>query len=286
MTPQEYAERKAAPRGSSLYYSIHVAPRSQQNALRALYAYQREVTEIVREVSDPAVAKAKLRWWREELERTFAGQPQHPVGKALFDDLLPRMADAREPLFQVIDGVDMDLDYGLYPSVRELVDYCHRVGGGITRLAVRLCSDDTPELARYAHDLGMALQLFTLLRRVRRDLDAGRLYIPETDLQEAGVSQSDLLQHRTTDAVRQLFAMQAARIRDFFSHAFEHLPPGARYQQRSGIVLARLYQAQLDEMETEGYPLLERGVHLTPIRKYWIAWRTAREQRQYRKSAT
>jgi phytoene synthase len=286
MTPRQYAERKAVPRGSSLYYSVYFAPRDRQPALRALYAYQREVTEIVREVREHSVAAAKLQWWRMELDRVFDGHPQHPVGQALQQDVLADHAVAREPFAQVIEGVELDLAHGLYPSFRELGDYCHRVGGSITRLAVDICGYRNPATTRYAHDLGMALQLFTLLRRVRRDLDAGRLYLPEADMREVGVSQTDLLQRRTTDPVRRLFALQAARIRDFFTHALEQLPTEDRWPQRDGIVLARLYQALLDEMEAAGFPLLERSIHLTPIRKFWLAWRTARRQHRYRKATS
>jgi phytoene synthase len=279
MTPQEYAAQKAIPPGSSLYYSIYFAPRERQPALRALYAYQREVTDIVRTVREPTVAAAKLSWWRQELDRMFDGRPQHPVGQALAQDVLPQHGFTKEPFADVIAGVQMDLDYGLYPTFGELSQHCHRVGSTITELAVEVCGYREPATKTYAHDLGMALQLFTLLRDVRRDLDAGRLYLPEADMQETGVRREDLLARRTTEPVRRLFALQASRIRDFFDSAFRHLPPEDAARQRSSVVLARLYQVQLGEMEAEGFPLLERSVHLTPLRKFWIAWRTARRRR-------
>lgn len=286
MSPQDYVAAKAAPRGSSLYYSIRYAPPANQPALRALFAYQREVTEIVRETQEHSVATAKLGWWREELERVFEGRAQHPVGQAMQRDLLPGRTLDWQPLSQVIEGVELDLNYGLYPSFRELADYCHRVGGSITGLAVELCGYRNPQTLRYAHDLGMALQLFTLLRRVRRDVDAGRLYMPEADMREAGVRQADLFGRRTTEPIRRLFELQAARTRDFFRHALEQLPAEDRYPQRSGVVLAQLYLTLLDELEADGFPLLERSIHLTPIRKFWLAWRTARRQRRDRSFAS
>lgn len=283
MTPQEYAVQQAVPRGSSLYYAVYFAPRDRQPALRALYAYQREVTDIVRDVRERSVALAKLQWWRDELNRAFAGRPQHPVARALRQDVLTRHTLDQALLAQIIDGVEIDLEYGLYPSFRELADYCHRVGATVSGLAADICGYRNPSTKRYAHDLGMALQLAALLRGVRSDLDAGRLYLPETDMREAGVGQADLLQRRTSEPVRRLFALQAVRIRDFFAHAFEQLPAEDRWQQRSGIVLAHLYQTLLDEMEAAGFPLLERGIHLTPLRKFWVAWRTVRRQRRYRR---
>lgn len=277
--PQDEVLARAIPRGSSLYYALNYAPRTAQPALRALIAYQREIIKIPREVREPSVAIVKLNWWREELERAFSGQAQHPVAQALSQDLLSKHDIDQQRLQQVIDGVEMDLNYGLYPSFRELSDYCHQVGGSITELAVELVGDQHSRTQRYAHDLGIALQLFSLLRNVRPDLDAGRLHIPEADMQQAGVSFADLQGHRSTASIQLLFAQQAARVRDFFTSALEHLPAEDRRRQRCGMVLIKLYQALLTEIEAAGYPLLERRIHLTPINKFWIAWRAARRQR-------
>jgi phytoene synthase len=284
MTSSRQIAEAAAARGSSLYYAIRFAPRTLQPALHALHAYQHAITEIPRTVHEPAVASAKLNWWRDELARAYAGQAQHPVAKAMAENLLPQHAVKQESLLQLIEAVETDLSYGLYSDFRELSDYCHRTGGMITELSVNICASGEPVPARYAHDLGMAVQLFELLRNVRRDLDAGRLYIPESDMQQTGVSQADLLHRRTTEPIRQLFELQAGRIDDFFTQALEHLPAEDRYRQRSGIVLARLYQTLLSEMRAEGLPLLERSIHLTPTRKLWIAWRTTRRQRPHRKT--
>jgi phytoene synthase len=279
MTPEEYCQQKAAPAGSSLYYALYFADPAKRPALAALHAYQREVTEVVQAVREPAVARAKLQWWREELQRAFDGQPQHPITQALQQDVIGRYKLAREYFEQVIEGAEMDLEYGVYPSFKELSLYCHRAGGSITRLAVDVCGYRDRQTVRYAHDLGMGLCLTALLRNVRRDVDAGRIYLPEDEMRQAGVSRDDLYQRQTPERVRELFALQAERIRAFFSQALERLPAQDRPAQRPGLILAQLDLALLNEMEREGFPLLERSFRLTPIRKLWIAWRTARRHR-------
>jgi phytoene synthase len=279
MTPEEYCQQKAAPAGSSLYYALYFADPAKRPALAALYAYQREVTEVVQAVREPAVARAKLQWWREELQRTFDGQPQHPITQALQQDVIGRYKLAREYFEQVIEGTEMDLEYGVYPSFKELSLYCHRAGGSITQLAVDVCGYQDRQTVRYAHDLGMGLCLTSLLRNVRRDVDAGRIYLPEDEMRQTGVSRDDLYQRQTPERVRELFALQAERIRAFFAQALERLPAQDRPVQRPGLILAQLDLTLLDEMEREGFPLLERSFRLTPIRKLWIAWRTARRHR-------
>lgn len=282
MTLPHQSAATGIPRGSSLYYALYFAPRALQPALRALHAYQQAIMEIPRTVSEPSVAIAKLNWWREELTRAYTGQARHPIATAITTDLLPQHDVEQDALLQLIEAVETDLDYGLYSNFRELSDYCHRTGGAIMEMSVRICASGQAAPMHFAHDLGMATQLFELLRNIRRDLDAGRLYIPETDMQEVGVTQADLLNRRMTEPIRALFEQQAERIDDFFTQALANLSAEDRYPQRSGIVLARLYQAQLAEMRADGLPLLERSVHLTPIRKLWLAWRTASRQRANR----
>ena len=83
MTPDEYCQQKAAQSGSSFYYSFLFLPPPRRRAITALYAFCREVDDVVDEVADPAVARAKLAWWRQEVAQIPAGKPQHPVAQAL-----------------------------------------------------------------------------------------------------------------------------------------------------------------------------------------------------------
>lgn len=284
MTASRRTISASVPRGSSLYYSIYYAPRPLQPALHALHAFRQAVTEIPRHVQDRGVANTKLNWWHDELARAYEGTAQHPIGKAISHSLLPLHPVPQETLQQLITAVQTDLDYGLYANFRELSDYCHRTGGAIIELSVAICAAGETPPAEFAHDLGMGFQLFELLRNVRHDLDAGRLYIPETDMQELKVTQADLLKRRMSEPIKQLLELQADRIDDFFTQALNKLPAQHRQRQRSGIVLAQLYLTQLAEIRAADLPLLERSIHLTPTRKLWLAWRTARRQHPHRKN--
>ncbi len=43
--------------------------------------------------------------------------------------------------------------------------------------------------------------------------------------------------------------------------------------------MAAIYRALLDEIARDGYRVLDRRIALTPIRKLWIAWKSARATR-------
>ena len=90
MTPDEYCAAKAAQSGSSFYYSFRLLPEPRRRAITALYAYCREVDDVVDEVHDPLVAHAKLAWWRHEVAAIYDGAPQHPPCGSENECAIPR----------------------------------------------------------------------------------------------------------------------------------------------------------------------------------------------------
>ncbi|MDG1161999.1 MAG: squalene/phytoene synthase family protein, partial [Burkholderiales bacterium] len=83
MTPQEYCARKTAQSGSSFYYSFLFLEKNKRDAITALYAFCREVDDVVDDTADEQIARAKLEWWKSEIDSVWSGTPQHPVTKAL-----------------------------------------------------------------------------------------------------------------------------------------------------------------------------------------------------------
>lgn len=284
MEPLDYCRDKVAAPGSAVYYALRFAPPDQHDALLALHAMHAEITEIPDEVSEAAVGEVKLNWWREEIERLFAGSPRHPASQALAPAVQNHGLEA-DDLREMIEGAAMDLAYGSYPSFRELSVYCHRTGGAFVHLLVRIAGSDSAAAARFAHDLGMARTLGRRLLSVRRDARAGRVYIPEDELRQADVRREDLLRNESDEAMRTLFRQQADRILAFIEQAEAHLDDAERARLRSGIILAALDRELFRELAQEDFPLLERGFELTPLRRLWIAWRTARRQQRLSRKA-
>jgi 15-cis-phytoene synthase len=275
MSPDEYCQQKAARSGSSFYYAFRFLDPERRRAITALYAFCREIDDVVDECREPAVARSKLDWWRDEIGRLFEGEPRHPITLALQPHLAP-FDLAREYFEEIIDGMQMDLDYDAYPDFSTLSLYCYRAAAVVGLLSARIFGYFDRRTLKYAHDLGMALQLTNILRDVHEDAVRGRVYIPQDELRRFGVRPEEFLQNVTRDEHRALFAFQAQRARDYYARAEAHLPAQDRAAQRPGLIMASIYRALLDEIERDGFRVLEHRVHLTPLRKLWIAWRTAR----------
>lgn len=273
MNPHAYCQDKAAKSGSSFYYSFLFLPPERRQAITALYAFCREVDDVVDECHDLSLAQTTLEWWRQEVGRVYDGQPTHPVGFAL-KDVLQRFDLPREQLLEIIDGMAMDLQQTRYLDFKGLQLYCYRVASVVGLLAAEIFGHSDRNTLKYAHDLGMAFQLTNIIRDVGEDARRGRIYLPIEELQRFNVPAADILAARYSDNFRALMQFQAARARQFYEQAFAHLPAADRKSQRPGLVMAAIYRTLLDEIERDGFLVLDRRTSLTPIRKLWIAWRT------------
>jgi len=274
MTPDEYCEAKAAQSGSSFYHSFRFLPPERRRAITALYAFCREVDDVVDGVADPGVARLKLAWWRNEIAAVFGGTPQHPVALAL----VPIVAAFRLPEehFQaVIDGMTMDLEQNRYLDFATLERYCYRVAGVVGLMSAEIFGYQDPSTRDYARNLGIAFQLTNIIRDVGEDASRGRIYLPQDDLERYAVTAADLFQRRATPAFVALMADQAARARTFYARAFSALPSVDRRAQRPGLIMAAIYRALLDAIEREGFRVLDRRIALTPLTKAWLAWKTS-----------
>jgi phytoene synthase len=273
MTPDEYCQQKAAASGSSFYYSFLFLPAQRRRAITALYAFCREVDDAVDEASEMQLAAAKLAWWRAEVANLHAGKPQHPVTRALHP-FKEQFAITAPRLNEIIDGMEMDLTQTRYLDWPGLERYCYLVAGVVGLLAAGIFGYRNARTLEYARQLGIAFQLTNVIRDVGEDARKNRIYLPMADLKRFEVPAADLLQARESDAFRALMAFQAERARSHYASALAALPAEDRRAQRPGLIMAAIYRTLLEEIERDGFRVLTQKTSLTPLRKFYIAWKT------------
>jgi phytoene synthase len=269
----DYCQQKAASSGSSFYYSFLFLPQERRRAITALYAFCREVDDVVDECKDPQIAAAKLVWWRMEINRLYSGKPEHPVTQAL-QGVLPHFNLPQEQLLEIVDGMEMDLTQTRYLDFKGLSLYCYRVASVVGLLAAEIFGYQDRKTQKYAHDLGMAFQLTNIIRDVGEDARRGRIYLPIEDLQQFDVKAADILNARYSDNFRRLMEFQIERAEHYYDQAFAQLPDIDRRAQRPGLVMAAIYRALLEEIRRDGCQVLTQRTSLTPLRKLWLAVKT------------
>ena len=284
MTPDEYCQQKTQQSSSSFYYSFLFLDDTQRQAMTALYAFCREVDDVVDECSDPSVAMNKLTWWREEVHALFHASPSHPVTMALKNSL--KLYPMQEKYFQeLISGMEMDIHTTQYASFNELSLYCYRAAGVVGLLTIEILGYKNNSAHDYAKKLGIALQLINILRDVREDAQRGRIYLPQDELTRFAVNNSMLLNYSKSnnEKLHNLFEFQANRAEEYYQMAFSSLEMSDRYQQRTGIIMAEIYFALLNKIKSSNYPVLQQRVKISKLKKLWIAWSTVR--REYKLNA-
>ena len=278
MTPQEYAQQKAAASGSSFYYAFLFLPPERRAAITAFYAFCREIDDVVDEVSDPSIAQSKLDWWRGEVRNAYAGQASHPALQALLPHAGAYGIEARQ-LLQIIEGCEMDLTQTRYLDFMSLQRYCHLVAGVVGEVAARIFGQTDAQTTAYAHKLGLALQLTNIVRDIGEDAVRGRVYLPIEDLQRFDVKAHELIKRGTTSDAsfpqrfEALLRFQIERALGIYDEALALLPESERRAQKPGLMMASIYRTLLHEIAREPQLVLTRRVSLTPLRKLWLAWK-------------
>ncbi|MSQ76525.1 MAG: squalene synthase HpnD [Rhodoferax sp.] len=272
MSPEQYVAQKAAASGSSFYYAFLFLPAPRRAAITAFYAFCREVDDIVDDTLDTGVAASKLAWWQTEVAQAFAGKPSHPVMRAL----MPLAADyaiEEGHLQKVIQGCQMDLEQTRYLDYPGLQRYCHLVAGIVGEVAANIFGRTQAQTTAYAHKLGQALQLTNILRDVGEDALRGRIYLPASELQQFEVKAQDILQRSYSPRFTALMQFQAQRAQQLYDEALALLPSTDRRAQKPGLMMASIYRALLGEIERDNFRVLHQRISLTPLRKFWLAWR-------------
>ena len=271
-TPEQYVQQKAAASGSSFYYAFLFLPKPRRAAITAFYAFCREVDDVVDEVSDPAVARTKLAWWQAEVAKAYAGQPSHPVMQALMP-LAPQFGIEARQLQAVVEGCQMDLEQTRYLDFAGLKRYCHLVAGVVGEVSARIFGQSQEATTQYAHTLGLAFQLTNIIRDVGEDAMRGRIYLPIDELQRFDVKAHELLKRQHSERFVALMRFQAERAHALYDQALALLPAADWRAQKPGLMMASIYRTLLREIERDNFAVLHQRIALTPLRKFWLAWK-------------
>jgi phytoene synthase len=260
----------------NFYYAFLLLPGERRRSMCALYAFLRHTDDLA---DEPGAADRKaqaLESWRHALDTALAGEPGAWPGLPALSDTVTRHAIPPHLLHQVIEGVSMDIRPREFATFDELADYCYHVASvvGLCCLHIWGYRSEGGLAERLAEHCGYALQLTNILRDVRDDARAGRIYLPRDDLAQFGVEPEQLAAAgRPGDRVRELLAFEARRAYEFYEGARQLVPlvdPVGRPVLRT---IVGIYRALLDEIARRDYNVLDGRIALPPWRKIAIALR-------------
>ena len=275
MSPQDYCKQKTKESNSSFLFAFMFLNQKKRNALTALYAFCREVDDIADEYKEYDIRKSKLDCWRSEIDCLYNNNPQHPVTIALKPYISDYELD-KAYFIEIIDGMEMDLNLNRYESFKQLQLYCYRVASTVGILSAQIFGYKDSKTLKYAHNLGIALQLTNIIRDIGEDARRGRIYIPLDELKKLNITESEILQYINHKKMRDLVENQTKRAHDFYKLAIDNLPNEDKINQKPGLMMGNIYYVLLSEIIKDSPEnILNQKTGLSSLRKILIVLLTS-----------
>jgi 15-cis-phytoene synthase len=239
--------------------------RERKRDIIIFYAFCRVIDDIA-DSAELTLAEKELRLakWRQMLQ---APAPDEPLLAQDVRLLIEKYSLPVGMFEEIIAGVEMDLSIRRYATFEELRVYCYRVASAVGLVSIEIFGYRNAGCKQYAIELGLALQMTNIIRDVGKDLQDGRIYLPQEDLARFNYSETELQDRQYNERFLRLIGFEAARAREFFSHAATALPPEDRRAMAPAEIMASIYRGLLRQMELDKFRVFEKEYQLSKLEK-------------------
>jgi 15-cis-phytoene synthase len=239
--------------------------RERKRDITVFYAFCRVIDDVA-DSSQLSVAEKRVRLagWREMLRAARSDEPSLARDVRV---LIDKYSLAVGMLEEIIAGVEMDLTTRRYATFEELRVYCYRVASAVGLVSIEIFGYRNPRCKEYAIELGLALQMTNIIRDVGKDLQAGRIYLPQKDLTRFNYSEIELQDRQYNERFIRLMSFEAARAREFFSRAAAALPTEDRRAMMPAEIMGSIYRGLLRRMDLDKFRVFENEYRLGRLEK-------------------
>lgn len=256
---------------SSFYYSFSLLAKPKRDAMNTVYAFCRKTDDIVDEGSEPEELKfERLRKWRIELEKALYGTSDYQLFNKLAA-IIKQFNIPIDPFFELIVGMEMDLQRKRYPSFDELKLYCYCVASTVGLICIEIFGYKNKSAKDYAINLGLAMQLTNILRDIKKDSDRGRIYLPQKDMNDFNYSETDLIKRKYNPEFVSLMKYEAARAEEFFKKADQFLDFEDKHSMFPARAMQHIYHKLLTKIEAENYDVFAKKIKVGKLEKAAIS---------------
>lgn len=256
---------------TNFFYSSLFLPKHKQEGLRTIYAFCRMTDDIVDdEGRDADTKRLELKNWENKLTAALEGN----ISESFFLDLkkqIDRFSIPVQPFYELIKGMETDLEKKEYERFEELYKYCYYAASTVGMMSISIFGYRHDSAKKYAENLGVALQLTNIIRDVDRDFESGRLYIPLEDMKRFGYTKDDLRNKTYNDNFKKMMEYQYERAKKYYKHADECLHKDDRRSMIPATIMQRIYLAMLEKIRDEGFNVFGRKIGIAKREKILIA---------------
>ncbi len=268
---QDKAKEIAKESKSSFYYAFSLLPPPKRDAMNAVYAFCRKTDDIVDEGNEPDDIKyERLRKWRIEFEKALKGSSNYQLLNKV-GAIIKQFNIPVDPFFELIIGMEMDLQKKRYLKFDDLVEYCYRVASTVGLMCIEIFGYKHSSTKDYAVNLGVAMQMTNILRDVKVDADNGRIYLPQEDLLRFNYSDNDIFENKYNADFVSLMKFEADRAQDFFNRANDSLDREDKSSLFAARAMQHIYQKLLYKLEKEEFDVYSKKIRINKAEKAVIS---------------
>lgn len=257
---------------SNFSYSNYFLPKEKIEAMKVIYSFCRISDDIVDDITVSAENRLScINSWRESLSQTLNGKPGPDILIKLYD-IINKFNIPHKPFYDLIDGMQMDLEKTRYETFAELKDYCYKAASSVGLMSIEVFGYNNEKTKLFAENLGIALQLTNILRDVRKDLTLGRIYLPINDMRRFNYSEQELIANEFNNSFIELMRYETAVAKGFYESANSYLSKEDKGLQFSARIMQHIYYSILLQIEKMNYNVFNYTAKISKFRKFLIAY--------------
>jgi len=256
---------------SSFYYAFSLLGKPRRDAMNTVYAFCRKTDDIVDDDNlGDDIKYEQLRKWRIELEKALFGTSDYQLLNKLAS-IIKQFNIPIEPFFELIAGMEMDLQKKRYLSFEDLTQYCYRVASTVGLMCIEIFGYKNKSTKDYAVNLGLAMQMTNILRDVKKDSESGRIYLPQKDLIEFNYTEKDIFQRNYNSDFIRLMKHEAERAESLFNKADQLLDVEDKPAMFPARAMQHIYHKLLTKLEAENFNVYNKKIKVGNFEKVAIS---------------
>jgi phytoene synthase len=267
----DIAKEIAKKSKSSFYYAFNLLPQEKRDAMNTVYAFCRQTDDIVDRGNETKDLKyEKLRKWRIELEKSLDGYSDYLILNKLASTI-KKFNIPLEPFFELLVGMEMDLQKNRYLTFEDLQLYCYRVASTVGLMCIEIFGYKHASTRDFAINLGIALQLTNILRDVKKDAEKGRIYLPQEDLKKFDYQEKDLLNSTYNENFQNMMKFQVQRAKEYFNKATNSLNLEDKKAMFAARAMQHIYFRMLNNIVEADYDVYHNRIRVSTFKKVGIS---------------
>jgi phytoene synthase len=256
---------------SSFYYAFNLLPNDKRDAMNTVYAFCRQTDDIIDEGNEPDELKfEKLHKWRVEFEKAFSGNSEYLLLNKLARTI-SQFNIPLDPFFDLLKGMEMDLQRKRYLTFDDLTLYCYRVASTVGLMCIEIFGYKNKSAKDFAIDLGIALQLTNILRDIKKDAKNGRVYLPQEDLKTFYYSEEDIYSNKYNSKFISLMEYEVERAKKYFEKATCELDLDDKPSMFAARAMQHIYYKLLQKITEADYDVYNNNIRVSNFEKIGIS---------------